>query len=93
MCFKVNGVTSDRHDHGLVFRVTQGLVLGPLLYILCTSPLADTARKHDMNFHFYADDSQLYVMFKTSSQIEQIERKGSLLARVGEMDMWQQIEA
>ena len=61
----INGSTSDR----LVFQfgVLQGSVLGPLLYSLYTSPLSDIASEHELSFHFYADDTQLYVTFATSS--------------------------
>ena len=64
-CVKINS-SSSKETH-LPFGVPQGSILGPILFTLYTSPMSDIAKRHRIDHHFYADDTQLYVALENTN--------------------------
>ena len=50
--------------------------------------LGDIARSHGVSYHFYADDSQLYLSFKTSFFEDMVSCKSKIEACVSDIDSW-----
>ena len=50
------------------YSVPQGSVLGPQWFTVYTSLVRDIILKYNLNYHVYADDTQLYITFKSSQE-------------------------
>ncbi len=82
----INGGVSS--DTPLSFGVPHGSALGPLLFSIYTTPIGDIIRRHRLNFHLYADDTQLYVTFEVSDEDNKLSSLKKIENCVSEVRMW-----
>ena len=62
----IDGVSSPTTT--LKYGVPQGSVLGPLLYTIYTLRLGNILEDAGIQYHMFADDTQLYLTFNAKSQ-------------------------
>ena len=70
----------------LQYDVPQGSVLGPVLFTVYTGTLAFLLEVHGVSYHFFTDDSQLYI------RVEDIdEAKHRLSSLLSDLKIWMAI--
>ena len=85
-CVTINGARSN--PKLLKCGVPQGSVLGPLLFLVYVSPLGNVIRKHGLDFHFFADDTQLYLAFDANAVGSLSDALSTVLAAITDVKDW-----
>jgi hypothetical protein len=60
-CICIDGSFSDYHS--LNYGLPQGSIVGPQSFAIYSIPIGRIIRKHNLQYHLYADDIQLYIPF------------------------------
>ncbi len=74
----------------LNYSVPQGSVLGPQLFVMYTSPIRHIIESFQLQYHTYADDTQLYLSFNPSQRVVDAKLK-QIEACVTEIRHWMEM--
>ena len=72
----------------LKFGVPQGSFLGPLLFFLYVSKLFKIIESHLPNSHCYADDTQLYIAFRSGNDLEETAAITAMESCIADISQW-----
>ena len=87
---KIKDSLSDKVT--LSYGVPRGSVLGPVLFILYTTPLSTIISSCDINHHLYADDTQISMSLSVSNAKESLEKLQHYVMAVSAWMTWSKLK-
>ena len=66
----------------IICGVPQGSVLGTLKFCLYLLPLCSILKHHNIGYHIYADDTQLYISFKCNDPLATLPKLNSCISDI-----------
>ena len=81
----VNVLGMSSRPRPLTSGMPQGSVVGPFGFPTYTGPVGEICRNHEIAYHFYADDSQLYIAFDPKDELV---AKARLEACIADIRLW-----
>ena len=70
------------------YGLPQGSIIGPRAFTIYTIPIARIIKKHNLSYHFYADDIQIYASFDPSDPSSIQAALSSISACIKEIQSW-----
>ena len=77
---RIDNIMSDLAS--IICGVPQGSVLGPLKFCLYLLPLCSILKHHNIGYHIYADDTQLYISFKCNDPLATLPKLNSCISDI-----------
>ena len=82
----IDGVYSMAKE--MEYGLPQGSIIGPRAFTIYTIPIARIIKKHNLSYHFYADDKQIYTSFYPSDPSSIHAALSSITACIKEIQSW-----
>ena len=88
-CVNIDGHSSP--PTLMYWAVPQGSVLGPILFLIYMLPLGHIIRRHGLELHIYADDTQVYIAISPVSQLAVDDAVVKLEACLRDVQQWMDV--
>ena len=76
----IDGILSEFAN--FVYGLPQGSVLGPMKFCLYLLPLCAILKEHNIGYHIYAADTQLYISFNSKEPLTSLTKLNNCISDI-----------